>query len=334
MAARINRDAVLAELRATDVIVAFGLRGQARGDEFRTRHCPMCGPRSRDAVAINLASGKWSCHAHGCSGDIFALVAALSGLDIGRDFPAVLTRAAEIAGVMPSDDAADAGRRIERERQEQERQEREALEERERRAAAIVTASAHWERMSARSPNGEAYLATRGLADAVARELVRFESDGDIAAPLYTADGQIVNVVRRRLAGREPKVWGLADCPTKGTMVGSLRAITGAVPAIVVEGLADALTAALAWPTAVVLGAHGAGRMALIAEHAARRVRLAGGRLWLGCHADDAGESATERAGRAAIAVGLRFGVDLSLIDHGEAPDLNDAWCAGWRPSP
>lgn len=138
----------------------------------------------------------------------------------------------------------------------------------------------------------------------------------------------------RYIDGREPKVRGLAGCPTAGTLVGALPDIAGPVTVIIVEGLADALTARLIWPDAVVLGAHGAGRMALIAGHAARRVRLVGGRLGLGCHADDAGESATERAGRAAIAVGLRLGVDLAVIDHGDAKDLNDAWRAGWRPAP
>lgn len=334
-AARIDRETVLDGLRVADVIAALGLQGRQHGAEFRTRQCPRCGTRSRDSVAINLATGLWHCHVGECGGDILDLVATLCGLDAHRDFPAVLARAAELAGVSPSEGPPDPSRRIERERLERERQEREAVEERRKRAAAIAMATPHWDRLARRSPAGEAYLASRGLADAIARQLVRFEPDGSIAVALRTADDLIVNVVRRRLPGGPPdapKVLGLKGCPTRGTMVGALASIVGPVTVILVEGLADALTAAIGWPGAVVLGAHGAGRMELIGQHAARRVKIAGGRLWLGCHADEAGERAAIAAGLAAKRIGLVFERDLFVIDHGDTPDLNDAWRAGWRP--
>jgi hypothetical protein len=76
-----------------------------------------------------------------------------------------------------------------------------------------------------------------------------------------------------------------------------------------------ALAATLAWPSAVVLGANGHGRMRFVAELAARRVKLAGGRFLLCVDADDHGEAAAIAAGRAAMAAGLELDRDLVIVD-------------------
>ena len=316
----------------------FNLPGKIRGREWITKVCPECGTRSRgDAVAINLDTGRWCCHAHGCKGDGFALIASLSGLDSGRDFVEVVKLAAEILGVerggLPMSASERAALAANRARRDAEQQQRERAEEHARREAAIGIATPRWESLDRRSAVGEAYLLERGLDPAilVERDLVRFEPSGNIAVRLHAGGGEVVNVVRRRLTG-DPKVLGLKDCPTAGTLLGKLADIAGAVDVVVVEGVADSLTAALAYPAGVVLGAHGASQLAKVAEQAARRVKLAGGRMLLGVHADDAGERAALAAARAARAVGLRLHHELVLIEHHEK-DLNDAWRTGWRPN-
>jgi hypothetical protein len=98
-APRIDPDDVRGSLRVADVIERYDVPGRRSGGEFRTKVCPACGPRARESVAINLTTGRWHDHAHGCSGDVFALLAALAGIDVRQDFRRVLELAADIAGV-------------------------------------------------------------------------------------------------------------------------------------------------------------------------------------------------------------------------------------------
>lgn len=331
---RVDKATILEALTPSAVLARFGVEGRQRGDELRTRLCPACGPRSRDAVAINLVTGRWVDHAHGCSGDLLALVAAGAGLDIARDFVSVLTIAADIAGVVGADvsDEERTRRRDAAANAAAERAKTDRTHRRERRDAAHAAATSAWERLDTRSDAGEAYLKARGLASAVRFGDVLFAPGGDVAVALYAGDGRIVNVVVRRLPGREPKVRGLADCPTAGTLVGALPELESGRDVVVVEGVFDALTARLAWPSAVVLGAHGAGNLPKVAAAAATPVRARGGRLLLVPHADDAGERFAVTAGRAALAGGMRLHHDLIVVDLGGEKDLNDAWRAGWRP--
>jgi hypothetical protein len=81
-----------------------------------------------------------------------------------------------------------------------------------------------------------------------------------------------------------------------------------------------------------VLGAAGAGRMPFVVELAPAALLAAGGRLVIVPDADDSGEAAAIRAGRAAIVAGLELERDLVVADLRGHPDLNAAWQAGWRP--
>lgn len=140
--------------------------------------------------------------------------------------------------------------------------------------------------------------------------------------PLFTSTGQIRNVVRRRLPELgEPKVIGLKGCPTAGTLLGAVTAIAAERPAVVVEGVADALTAAIAWPKAAVLGAHGACNLQRVVEVAARFAVRRGARLVLVPHNDRAGHHAAVEAGELAIEAGLsvRAGTLTIAQSHGKA---------------
>ena len=82
-------------------MTSFAVRFRASSGEVRFQACPSCGPRSRsDAIAANRGTGLWLCHAHGCKGDLLALVAGLAGLDVEREFHRVIELAADIAGVV------------------------------------------------------------------------------------------------------------------------------------------------------------------------------------------------------------------------------------------
>lgn len=341
---------VRAELTVTLVLGAYpSVRARRSRSQFRVRQCPRCGEQSkREAIAIDATTGAW-CHfgrersAGGeCSGDLVDLVAALEGLDARRDFALVRKRCEEIAGVdcSTTSDSDRAARRASRERQAEERLKLAELEERERRERALVIAGEHWRGLRRRHRAGEIYLKARGIdpEPLIERHLVRFESRGDVAVALHTADGRVISVVRRVLAPREgaPKVLTLAGCPSIGTMVHALPDIVHGRDVVLVEGLTDALCASLAWPNAVVLGANGAGRLPRIAAAAASRVKLAGVRLLLAPDDDEVGARAMIEAGTAAVNAGLVLHRNLRVVDCGadtDAKDLADAWQRGWRPT-
>lgn len=343
MTPRLDRDTVLAELRARDVVDRYSIQGRVVGDEFRTTICPACGPRTRrDTVAVNLITGRWVDHAHGCSGDLLALVAGLAGLDVKRDFQKVLELGADIAGVRPGADPAAVARAAERRRELEAKLAAAKQAERER---AVQRSCAVWNDISERNFRGETYLRDqRGLdvESLVARGLVRFGQVGDPFVALFSSKGRVINCVRRVIDPRPdgPKVVGLPGCPTAGTLVGKLTELTEGRRVVVTEGLIDTLTACLVWPNALVLGAHGVSRYAMIVGVVAPLVVARSGELLLVAHNDQVGRDALDESMKLAIEAGL-----VTLDAGGEpkcsvravgldgAKDLNDAYRAGWRPA-
>lgn len=339
-------DDVRGELDVANVLAAYGIRARRTGSQLRLRECPRCGAKSsRESVAINASTGRWLHHGHdrdaggACCGDVLELVAALEGLDCRRDWSRVIARAAELAGVdleLPEHERAE--RRARRDRELADRRRREADDERARRAIARSIARQHWASLRGRHRRGEEYLGDRGIdpKPLVERDLVRFEACGDVAAAQHTAAGDVINVVRRRIAvrGDGPKALGLRGCPTSGTLIGALPDIVHGRDVVLVEGITDALVASLAWPSAVVLGANGAGGLKRIAAAAAPRVRLAGVRMVLVPDQDDVGRRAMHEAELAAIDAGLELGRSLAVLElRAGGKDLADAWRAGWRPT-
>ena len=287
-------------------------------------------------MSWNIETGRWHCKRCNAGGGPLQAVALLAGLSIANDFPRVLEIAAEIAGVVADADPVAAQRqRDDAKRRAEERRAAAAADERARRARAREIATAEWARLLRRHDRGERWLTGRSIdpASPIARDLVRFYPCGDPAVAIYSSAGAITNVQRRRIEpGDGPKAIGLRDCPIVGTMVGNVEQIVGGCDVVIAEGVTDALAASLAWPHAVILGAHSAGTYATIARVAAPRVRLAGGRLLLCIDADDAGEAAGIAAVRHAFASGLALDRTLVLVDTGDHHDLADAWAAGWRP--
>lgn len=349
-----DRDEIAAALAPSAVLDAFGVRYKRAGQWLRMRRCPACGERGRvDTVSVHTEHGGYIDHAKGCKGDVFALVAGLAGLDAQRQFPEVKSIAAEIAGVDPLDRAWEAPSAVQVAAQRDAQRRREAADTIAKRERGVAIAGPVWAGLASDGRALRCYLEARGVAALAGRaDVVRCTPMGWPSVAQYTADERVVNVVTRRFPDalatpwdvlpdlrwpfvmREgaPKARGLTGCPTPGTMIGKLGDITAGRAVVVTEGVIDALTACLAWPGAVVLGANGAQNMPAIAAAAAPMVRQHGGRLVLVADAGEAGEQAGYLAARAALAAGLRLGADLAIVTLGDADDLNDAWCAGWRP--
>lgn len=338
--ALLDADDVRVELGVERVIETFGLQGQKRGKWFRLRECPRCHEKSsREAIAIELSSGRWLHHGHErnaggeCSGDMFDLVAACEGLDTRRDFARIVARAGEIAGMAPIGNADDpeleariAQRLVERQREDE--------ADRARRQAAAVDAAAYWDALQDRHDAGEVYLTRRGLDPypLIRCGVVRFAPSGDICVAIRSVSGTVTTVATRHLEpGDRPKVLVRRGTSTAGTMVDAIDMIAHGRNVVLVEGVMDALTAVQAWPQSIVLGANGAGNLAKIARAAISRIKLAGVRFLAVPHDDQAGIKAMTAAARVALAAGLQLDRELRLVGL-PANDLNAAWCLGWRP--
>jgi phage/plasmid primase-like uncharacterized protein len=194
---------------------------------------------------------------------------------------------------------------------------------------------AYWQRLEANHANGAEYLSRRGLGDA--RDLVRYDRrhGGAPSLPLYASDGRVKNVVRRPLEPGE-KPLGLYGCTTPGTLVDPVSGVSGRSPEVVItEGFADSLTAKVAYAHlgAHVFGAHGAGNLEKITRVVASRVAELDGRLRICPHKDKAGFERSLEAAQLAISAGLSVRRGSLVIVTTGAQDLNDAWCAGWRPA-
>lgn len=90
-----------------------GRMGRERGTWWREGPgvivpCPLHGGSSCHVFEGRDGTVGWTCYGCNESGDALSLVAAVEGLDIRRDFPQVLQRAARIAGVALDDDASPA----------------------------------------------------------------------------------------------------------------------------------------------------------------------------------------------------------------------------------
>lgn len=329
MARGVDKADVVAALSAERVLAHFSIDHTQKGRELRFQICPKCGPRTRaDAVSVSKQTGKWRDHAHKCKGDILSMVAGFASLDPARDFERVLALAADVAGIPTSEDPAvlEAFRaEIERRRAKAAEDERQAQwwrEKRQREAAGI------WERLLRHSDAGLDYMArrcvVRGLPD------VRFGKRA-LCLPLRDGEGTIVNVVGRLFveptSDDDPKVYGLAGCTSKGTFGDIRKADSTEGPVVIVEGFMDWLSARVAWPTRLILGAHGGGNLDHVAELAAL-VATARGALIVP-HQDEAGGKDADKA----IAALIRAGVPVEDIEcfvvQGIANDLNDALMAG-----
>jgi hypothetical protein len=352
------REEVLDKISVAQLLDAYGIRHRRGGGrhELEAKECPHRSDHGGLVLRFNETKKLWRCWSCNTSGDVFAFVAAMEGWDCKTEWARVLARTAEIAGVVPSIVAAEErARRLEVLRQARAEREREAVAAAEREdAAAITRASTYWNALPFRHGLGEDYLERRGVAEVVQRtSRVRFDrrdapgcdgwsSDGAPSLAVHDLRGRgISGVVRRRLPAlveRDPrgvKAPSLTGCRGSGTMAYALTEIERGHDVVVTEGIADTITALVAWPDAVVLGANGTGPLPVVIRASARHVARVRGRLLVVPHADERGqgEDAVAAGTMGALQAGLCPGYDLLVVELGGAKDLNEAWCAGWRPT-
>jgi hypothetical protein len=328
-------------LDARQVLDFYAWTYKRAGSELESGACPARADHSRRrAFVVSARTGRWQCFPCGTKGDLFTFIAQVEKKDLRSDFPAVLAKAAEIAGVGPST-PDEHDRQLRREEIRRQREQREAAERAERERMerdAVPIATSYWSMLPSEHQRGVEYLRERGLGGAVACDIVRFDIGKYVGSPslaLFTSRGEIRNVVRRCLPEiGEPKTPGLYDCPTAGTLIGSLREVYASDRDVVVtEGVMDSVTAVLAFEHSIVLGAHGAGNLPDVIRAAARAVVKIRTRLYLVPHHDDRGYECSLEGAELALEEGLSVRArSLVIVRHGEK-DLNDAWRRGWRPA-
>ncbi len=179
----VQRDAVVAALRAEDVAAHLGIAGSWRGRWLRSRRCGQA-DHGGEAFALSR-EGHWHCHACDVGGDLLALVAIGERLDIRADFPRVLEIAAGIAGVDEADEdtfgARDRPAPVVRPAMPQTRPVPERIAMAKRRGAWAWDRLQRWAEVSRLGRDGkpisagDLYLDTRGLSAgaAHAREDIR-----------------------------------------------------------------------------------------------------------------------------------------------------------------
>lgn len=299
--------------RAAAVFEHFAVEFRRTGSELRTRLCPSCGERGRDAVCVDVETGVWCDHAHGCKGDIFALLAGYAGhREVGREtFDLARLIAGEISP-QPRPISATSPQ------------------------PGPVDHAATWAALDRRSLVGEQYLRSRSIDPIELRaqgDILRYSPRGYPSVALRSLMNSAITGIQHRStegkgfhAAKGSKLAGSALC-------GRIEEIDrdGVDVAILVEGLCDALTARLAFAGCAVFGAPGCEQMAPIAAALAKRIVEIRGWLMIVPHDDEPGVKAAVEAVHAAQENGLVIDRDLLLVDIGEHKDLNDAWRDGWR---
>lgn len=320
---------VLSHLCARDVIAALDIPGRSSGREFRMNVCPKCGPRSRDSVSINLATGRWRCFAHQCKGDLLTFLALHAGLRCSDQFAEVLALAQRIAGTSgPS--APTVAARASRDRSAE-------LERAKQEVPRL------WDQLPEISAAAATYMAARGLALLVGRrDVVRgtplpavrssswhervstILSIPSVVVPSYDLeDGTMCNLTSRRLQpGTRSKVMGLPAVPKtrgNGVPVGTFGRWCDyrekPRDVVLVEGVFDYLTARQMFPDQLVLGVDGGDLLAGVVRQIATAIHRAGRSLLLVPHNDPAGETSIGAAVVVAVGAGLRLGRGLQILD-------------------
>jgi len=317
----------------------FEIEYREARDELYTRTCPACGERSRDSMCIHATSGVWKCQRCAAHGDILALVAGYAQIDVKTQFRRVLEIAASIAGIGDGDLTAEDRARIEdRRHQATVRLE----QQKQQSSAARARMPSTWEALAKRDVRGEGYLRDRGLDPKTLRDYVRYTRDGDPALPLRDlATGDIVGVQQRSLDPLKPKLLCFKGSQLAGSSLhGRLTDLDpeGVDVAVVVEGLADTLTACLAFTGCAIFGAPGAAQVPAVVAAVAARVVACRGWLLLVVDGDDVGVKGGVRAILAAEEAGLVLDETVRLVRLGKSldgkyhHDLADAWgCGRWR---
>lgn len=315
--------ALRAALPVAEYCARVGIELKRSGAELRGI-CPFCGGTTRNPFCVR--DEGWNCVQCHENGDVITLCSLFEDITKG----AAITRVAELTGIS-ADESVQRGPVAKAERKAKRAEQ--ALD----RARATAKAPEYWTSCERTSETGRAYLKSRGVdavhvevkyrhrIDSATNEIVR----SSICIPLRAANGTIINVVRRIFHGlrpNAPKTPSLKDCTTLGTFGDLSQANLTTGPVIVVEGVFDYLSARVLVPSALIIGAHGAGRWPDVVKMASL-VALARG-LILVPHLTDMNKIGAKKVTEA-IDVARAAGVtDIRRFDLASG-DLNDFLMSG-----
>ena len=292
-----------------------GIELRKAGAEMRGT-CPFCGVSAREPFSVN--GPKWRCNVCELGGDVIRLVANFEHIEMVN----AIARVAELAGIDASADNSEMEMRA----REKARKRAQAQESAKRKAIGRVVPG--WNELLRKDDDGIEYLKSRGVESAKGE--CRFSPrvvgrHGRVYVPLYN-DGDMVNIIGRSTTGGPKSIKGRQGCPTLGTFgrIGDAELTTG--PIIVVEGMFDWLSARVLVPSALVLGAHGAGRWPDVIKMTAKVAKERG--LLLVPHLTDMNRIGAKKVAEA-IVEARRAGVtQIQRFDLAEG-DLNDFLLAG-----
>lgn len=343
MTPRYDRAETLAALTPRALLAHYSWPAKLGTREAEASVCPRRADHGRRAFTMNLGHGRWQCFACNYGGDMLGFIAENERLRLtdGEDFAKALAIAARIGGLSSTGPDPEQTRRVdERRRAEALRTARDAEE----RAARRAGMPAAWKSLATRHPIGEAYLAGRGLDPAELRnagDVVRFAPNGDPAVALRDlVSGDIAGIQYRHRDGDSKLTCERGSQLAGSALHGRFSDLDpyGCDVAVLVEGLADTLAAALTWRGCAVFGAP-AGQLARVAAAVAPRVLACRGLLLVVADNDTAGVEGASAAVVAAVRAGLTFapvdgGInnaeEVRLVDLGDHHDLASARCAGW----
>jgi len=340
-------DAVSIRALLTPAMVLDYYEIKRRGStQWSVQLCPQCGQLKRGSVSIHPETGLWTCHHCSARGGIFDLVAGYAGIDPKQDFQRTLGIAATIAGVPHGIPNEDYAKLIEEHRA---RRAEQSAAETARRGRIRARMPYIWNSLDRRNVTGESYLRDRGIDPdpLFKRDAVRYSKFGDPAVRLHDlATGNLTGIQYRMLRGDSKLLVHPGSQTAGASLLGQLTKLEESRVAIIVEGLADTLTARLIWPEAAVFGAAGAAQLEAIAAAVSTIVAQRSGVLLIVPHNDPPGIKNTALAVMAATAAGIEL-VDrvkksdqakMQLVDLGKSladtrhNDLADAWkCSRWR---
>jgi P4 family phage/plasmid primase-like protien len=308
---RYDTDAIRAALPVAQVCEARGIELRQAGGEMRG-DCPIVEHRSKGS--FSTSGDLWKCHACNEGGDVISLLKVLDDMSDAQ----AIEKAATMAGVT-----------TETELTEEQRTARQLRELARTRAKSRATSGAkgYWDACQKRQKPGEPgrdYLEGRGLGPAKGE--VRYR-EGAICVALRDGTGQVTNVVRRWFASKDDKkVTGLKNCGTKGMFGDLTEAHLTTGPVVVVEGVADWLSARVLTKSAFVAGVHGAGRWPDVVRMVAKVAKVRG--LVLVPHLTDMNKVGAKKVDEA-IRAARELGVTTIRRFDIPAGDLNDFLLAG-----
>lgn len=307
----VNRELIKSCVTPAELCAAEGHELRTDGNQFRGP-CPMCGG-SKWATKFVVNDDLWHCKGCNKGGDTIQLYMDM----FNCGFSSACAQLANKFNITGDISLAE----IKQKYHERYIKKTSALAEQEK---SEEHARITWEGLELSCERGEAYLYERAITNWRDHD-IRFSGFG-VCLPLYSLDGDVINVVCRffeEQAGK--KVVGLKNCSSLGTF-GDFSKLgdTEQVDVVIVEGVFDYLTACSMFSSSEewVFGVHGASTMPKIVAGLASTRKVRSFKFYE--QDDKAGAEAVSNS----VNVCLNWNIDYVVNTCGGYNDLNEMYRA------